>query len=40
MFLAAAQIFLYLYLLVCTECLVSASEQDFNPDEWRGINAL
>ena len=40
MFLAAAHSYLFLCLLLSTECLVSASEQVFNPDEWRGINAL
>ena len=40
MFLAFAQIYLFLCLLLCTECLVSASEHVFNPDEWRAINAL
>ena len=40
MSLAAAHSYLFLCLLLCTECLVSASEQVFNPDEWRGINAL
>ena len=40
MFLAAAQSYLFLCLRLSTECLVSASEQVFNPDEWRGINAL
>ena len=36
MFLA----FAHSYLFLGTECLVSASEQVFNPDEWRLINAL
>ena len=36
MFLA----FAHSYLFLCTECLVSASEQVFNPDEWRLISAL
>ena len=40
MFLAAAHCYLFLCLLLSTECLVSASEQVVNPDEWRGINAL
>ena len=40
MFLAAAHSYLFLCLRLSTECLVSASEQVFNPDEWRGINAL
>ena len=40
MFLAAAHSYLFLCLLLSTECLVSASEQVFNPDEWRVINAL
>ena len=43
MFLAhsyLAHSYLFLCLLLCTECLVSASEQVFNPDEWRIINAL
>ena len=40
MFLAAVHSYLFLCLLLSTECLVSASEQVFNPDEWRGINAL
>ena len=39
MFLAAANSYLFLCLLLSTECLISASEQVFNPDEWRGINA-
>ena len=37
MFLAAAHSYLLLCLLLCTECLVSASEQVVNLDEWRGI---
>ena len=40
MFLAVAHGYLFLCLRLSTECLVSASEQVFNPDEWRGINAL
>ncbi len=40
MFLAAAHSYLFLCLRLSTECLVSATEQVFNPDEWRGINAL
>ena len=40
MFLAAAHSNLFLCLRLSTECLVSASEQVFNPDEWRGINAF
>ena len=40
MFLAAAHSYLFLCLRLSNECLVSASEQVFNPDEWRGINAL
>ena len=40
MFLAVAHGYLLLCLLLCTECLVSASEQVFNPDEWRVINVL
>ena len=35
MFLAVAHSYLFLCLLLCTECLVSASEQVFNPDVWR-----
>ena len=40
MFVAVAHSYLFLCLLLCTECLVSVSEQVFNPDEWRVINAL
>ena len=42
MFLAAAYIvtYFYVYFIMYTECLVSASEQVFNPDVWRVINAL
>ena len=41
MFLAAAHSYLFLCnLRLSTERLVSASEQVFNPEEWRGINAL
>ena len=43
-FLRSAYMFLFYFvynnLFLCTECLVSASEQVFNPDEWRLINAL
>ena len=42
MFFAAAHIvtYCYVYFSMYTECLVSASEQVFNPDVWRVINAL
>ena len=38
MFLAAAHSYIFLRLLY-TECLVNASEQVFNPEVWRVINA-
>ena len=40
MLLAAVHSDLFLCLPLSTECVVSASEQVFNPDEWRGINAF
>ena len=42
MFLAVVHIvtYFYVYFIMHTECLVGASEQVFNPDVWRVINAL
>ena len=42
MFLPAAHIvtYFYVYFIMYTECLVSDSEQVFNPDVWRVIDAL